>query len=193
MTDSSKKTGKARGALLGTLVAGILIGVVSTGGFIWSMEATNSEAFCIGCHEMEAYVYAEYKGTIHDSNRSGVRATCPDCHVPKDWLHKIARKVKSTNEIYHKIAGSISTPEKYDAKRMELANRVWADMKASDSRECRNCHDLTSMNPEKQTMTAAMTHEAAPGMGMTCIDCHHGIAHQLPAAGTGEGSPPSTP
>ena len=34
------------------------------------------EEFCIGCHEMRDNVYAEFKGTIHDKNRSGVRAIC---------------------------------------------------------------------------------------------------------------------
>ena len=145
------------------------------------MEVSNTEAFCIGCHEMRDYVYAEYKGTIHDSNRSGVRATCPDCHVPKDWLHKVARKFESMNEVYHKLAGSIDTPEKYEARRMALANKVWDEMRASDSRECRNCHDLSSMSPDRQTEEAAMTHQAAPDMGMTCIDCHQGIAHRVPS------------
>ena len=45
---------------------------------------TNTEEFCIGCHEMRDNVYAEYKGTIHDQNRTGVRAICADCHVPHE-------------------------------------------------------------------------------------------------------------
>ena len=62
----------------------------------------------------------------------------------------------------------------------ELAEHVWATMKANDSRECRNCHSLESMNPEAQKQRARKQHEMAREDNMTCIDCHKGIAHQLP-------------
>jgi cytochrome c-type protein NapC len=62
------------------------------------MEATNSLAFCTSCHEMRDTVYREYKETIHYSNRTGVRAICSDCHVPKNWVHKVARKFKARNK-----------------------------------------------------------------------------------------------
>jgi cytochrome c-type protein NapC len=88
------------------------------------MELTNSSAFCISCHEMDANVYLEYKKTIHYSNRTGVRATCPDCHVPKTWIHKIARKVQATNELYHHFVGSIDTREEFEAKRLKLATSI---------------------------------------------------------------------
>ena len=49
------------------------------------MELTNNETFCISCHEMRDNVYEEYMETMHYSHRTGVRATCPDCHVPREW------------------------------------------------------------------------------------------------------------
>src|SRR3954454_425645 len=68
---------------LGVLVlAGFAAGVIFWGGFSTALELTNTEKFCTGCHEMRENVFAELKSTIHFSNRSGVRATCPDCHVP---------------------------------------------------------------------------------------------------------------
>ena len=149
-------------------------------GFHYSMDATNTEEFCISCHEMEKFVFEEYKQTIHYNNRTGVRATCPDCHVPKEWQHKIVRKIQSTNEMMHKILGSINTPEKYEAKRLQLAERVWANMQATDSRECRNCHGFQFMDFDKQGEDAADTHPEALDSDMTCIDCHKGIAHKLP-------------
>jgi cytochrome c-type protein NapC len=149
-------------------------------GFHYSMDATNTEEFCISCHEMEKYVFEEYKQTIHYNNRTGVRATCPDCHVPKEWQHKIVRKIQSTNEMMHKLLGSIDTPEKYEAKRLQLAERVWANMQETDSRECRNCHGFKFMDFSKQGEDAADTHPDALDSDMTCIDCHKGIAHRLP-------------
>lgn len=155
-------------------------GIVFWGGFNWSMALTNTESFCISCHEMQQNVYQEYKGTIHYTNRTGVRATCPDCHVPKEWVHKVVRKVRATNELYHWMRGSIDTREKFQAKRPELASHVWDSMMETDSRECRNCHGNDYMALEKQSPMAKKTHELADSWGITCIECHQGIAHTLP-------------
>ncbi len=166
---------------LGTLlVVGFVGGIIFWGGFNTAMEVTNTEEFCISCHEMNDNVYQEYKHTIHYSNRTGVRATCPDCHVPKEWHHKVVRKIKATNELYHKALGSISTKEKFEEKRLQLAQNVWRAMKATDSRECRNCHDFESMDFTAQGRRAVAQHSTAIDEGKTCIDCHKGIAHALP-------------
>ena len=153
-------------------------GIIFWGGFNTAMEATNTLNFCISCHEMESTVYQEYKSTIHYQNRTGVRAVCSDCHVPKSWIHKVVRKVKASREVYHKILGSINTSEKFEAKRLTLAKNVWREMKATDSRECRNCHTIDSMNPEFQRPRARKQHLSAMKAGQTCIDCHKGIAHK---------------
>ncbi len=161
-------------------------GVVFWGSSNTAMGATNTLEFCIGCHEMQSTVYQEYKTTIHYANRTGVRAICADCHVPKDWLHKMTRKIQASGEIYGKIMGTIDTPEKFEAKRYELAKREWTRMVKTDSIECRNCHKLDSMSPEAQTEKAQRRHAKAKTEGLTCIECHFGIAHQEPA---GEESP----
>jgi cytochrome c-type protein NapC len=162
------------------LLVGFIGGIVFWGGFNTAMEATNTEAFCISCHEMEENVYKEYRGTIHYTNRTGVRATCPDCHVPKEWTHKMVRKVQASNELLHKALGSIDTPEKFQAKRLVLAQHVWKKMKETDSRECRNCHDFKSMDYSVQGDRASRLHAEGFDQGKTCIDCHKGIAHSLP-------------
>lgn len=162
--------------LLGLVISGVIL----WGGFNWTLELTNTEGFCVSCHVMNDYVYKEYKTTGHYTNRTGVRATCPDCHVPRDWGHKVVRKVRATNELYHWLIGSIDTRAKFEAKRPELARHVWESMSATDSRECRNCHGMNFMSPEDQTGRAGATHQLAQGWNMTCIDCHKGIAHTLP-------------
>lgn len=163
------------------LLIGIILGVIFWGGFNTAMEMTNTETFCISCHEMEVNVYEEYTDTIHYQNRTGVRATCPDCHVPKDWVHKVVRKIQATNELYHHFKGSIETPEQFEEQRFRLAGNVWRGMKNTDSRECRNCHDFMSMDYDKQESRSSERHEQAEEEGLTCIDCHKGIAHSLPA------------
>lgn len=166
-----------KGATMGAALLFFIIGIIFWGGFNTAMEATNTMTFCTSCHEMENNVYQEYKPTIHHSNRSGVRATCSDCHVPKPWVHKMVRKVQASNEILHKVLGSIDTPEKFDKKRLKMAKNVWKAMKATDSRECRNCHNFESMNPAFQQPRARKQHLNAFSSGQTCIDCHKGIAH----------------
>ena len=54
----------------------------------------------------------------------------------------------------------------------------WERMKATDSVECRNCHDFESMMPEFQKPRARQQHLNAMETGQTCIDCHKGIAHK---------------
>ncbi len=92
-------------------LGGFIAGIIFWGGFNTALEATNTEQFCISCHEMRDNVYVELQDTIHYSNRSGVRATCPDCHVPHQWTDKIARKMQASKEVWGKIFGTISTRE----------------------------------------------------------------------------------
>lgn len=176
----------AKYSLGGLLSIGILLGVLFWGGFNTVLEATNTETFCISCHEMKDNVYMEYQETIHYNNRTGVRATCPDCHVPKDWTHKMIRKVQASREVWGKLTGTIDTREKFEAKRLKLARSEWARMKAADSRECRNCHSFESMDPEMQKQRARKQHEMAIEDNLTCIDCHKGIAHHKPEGMTEE-------
>lgn len=165
---------------LGVLVFGLVISAVLMAAGAAGLAWTNTEKFCIGCHEMRDNVYAEFKDTIHDRNRSGVRAICSDCHVPREPLAMLKRKVGATFEIWGKLTGVIDTKEKFEKHRYELATRVWTRMKLTDSLECRNCHKDASMDPEKQSEKARARHLKAKTDGKTCIDCHFGVAHKEP-------------
>lgn len=162
-------------------LGGFVGGVVFWGAFNTALEYTNTEEFCISCHEMQSNPFEELTRTVHFSNRSGVRASCPDCHVPHDWTDKIARKMQASKEVWGHIFGTLSTRRKFLDKRLELAQHEWARLKANDSLECRNCHSEVAMDFTKQTDRAADIHRRFLVSGeATCIDCHKGIAHQLP-------------
>ena len=180
MSGRSRKAG-IRLSAFALIALGMLIAILLWGGFATGVAATNSTAFCIGCHEMRDNVYEEYKSTVHYNNRTGVQVGCSDCHVPKEWTHKIVRKIKASRELWGKFTGSIDTKEKFETKRMELATREWERMEASGSRECRNCHSFDNMVPRKQNPRAQKKHAQAKEEGKTCIHCHKGIAHLLPA------------
>lgn len=166
------------GASLAAAGVFFFAGIIFWGGFNTVMEATNTLTFCIGCHEMRSTVYEEYTKTVHYSNRSGVQAVCSDCHVPKPWVYKFIRKIQASNELYHKLMGTVDTVEKFDAERLTMAKRVWAAMKSTDSRECRNCHSFGAMSADAQKPRARGQHASAVKDGDTCIDCHKGIAHK---------------
>jgi cytochrome c-type protein NapC len=162
-------------ALVTLLVSGVLL-AGGAAGLAW----TNTEQFCIGCHEMKDNVYAEFKGTIHDVNRSGVRAICSSCHVPHEPWPLVKRKMRASFELWGHFTGAIDTKEKFEARRYELAKRVWVRMKETDSLECRNCHHADAMDPAKQSDKAKARHAKGLAQGKTCIDCHSGIAHKEP-------------
>jgi len=159
-------------------IGGFIAGIMFWGAFNTALEATNTETFCVSCHQN---LLAELKTTIHYTNRSGVRAKCSACHVPHEWTDKIARKMQASKELWAFFMGSISTQEKFLARRRALAEHEWARLKANDSLECRNCHGFDFMDFTQQSPRAATAHEKYVTTGeKTCIDCHKGIAHQLP-------------
>ncbi|WP_346299624.1 NapC/NirT family cytochrome c, partial [Halomonas sp. BM-2019] len=62
--------------------------------------------------------------------------------------------------------------------------REWARLRANDSLECRNCHEFEHMDFTQQSTRAARAHSTTLAEGeATCIDCHKGIAHELPDMG----------
>lgn len=166
--------------LLGVPVGGFLlffIGILFWAGFNTFVSVTNSEAFCAtACHSMREFVTPEWRESSHYSNRTGVRATCADCHVPEPFVAKMVAKVIATKDVYHEIIGTIRTRDQFEVLRMNYKQRVWNKMTRTDSRECRNCHSVTAMDFDRQ-----LQFEHAPILEYwTCIDCHKGIAHELP-------------
>lgn len=172
------------------LLAGIAAAALAWGGFSAALSYSNTLEFCTSCHEMREYVYAEYQESAHYLSASGVRAICSDCHVPRAFLPKLARKIKATfNEVPKHLLGTIATREKFEARRRVLAGHVWDEMKANDSRECRGCHQRDAMQLAEQKPRARGQHEEALSSGETCIDCHQGVAHRLPPMPEEESAP----
>jgi len=161
----------------------MLVGAVALAGGQKALQYTNSLEFCISCHEMKEQNYNEYKDTIHARNRSGFKAVCADCHVPHGGLDSLVRKVGASTDVLQHVLGTIDTPQKYEARRLEMAKEVWRTMKQTDSRECRSCHDVKAMDPQLQGKTAQKQHLKLDDGQHTCIDCHFGIAHHEPAGG----------
>jgi cytochrome c-type protein NapC len=159
------------------LLVGIGVGVAGMLAWDFTMHATSTEKFCISCHEMESGPYAHMQDRPHFKNQYGVTATCSDCHLPHSGWPKIWRKIQASREVWATVTGKIDTPEKYQAHLQEMQDREIARLKASDSRECRNCHKVESMVLEAQSKMAKRSHASMQEKGQTCIDCHEGIGH----------------
>ncbi len=153
-------------------------GIFAWSGFNAGLEYTNTEEFCSDCHMND--VVPEYQLSTHYSNRSGVKAICADCHLPHEFIPKWTRKIQASKEVYAHLTGKVDTKEKFEAHRLEMAEREWARMKANNSQECRNCHNFDDMDFTEQKNVAQQMHALAQEQGKTCIDCHKGIAHNLP-------------
>lgn len=163
-------------ALGGTLLMGILFGI----GILTSLNVvthyTSTDDFCISCHEMRDNIFIdEYKSSKHFTNHAGIKVACSSCHIPKEFMPKTVRKLRSAKELWGHITGVIGTPEKFTERRAEMAKTEQARMKASDSQECRNCHDVSTLTKRY----VSIFHQESLKQGQTCIDCHKGIAHRL--------------
>ncbi|GAB4357442.1 MAG: hypothetical protein Kow006_25260 [Gammaproteobacteria bacterium] len=179
---SPPKPHHSLGRLITVISGGVLLFLVAVYGLLYYplIEKTNTTEFCISCHEMRDTVYQEYKESVHFKNSAGVRAGCPDCHVPKQFVPKMIAKVRAVKDVWHTLLGTIDTPEKFNAYRWKMANAVWDKMKATDSSTCRSCHSWDSMDLEEQDKLGRRKHKSAQEEGKTCIDCHKGLVHEYP-------------
>ena len=164
-------------SVIALVSVGVVVGLVGMLTFDFSLQVTNTEKFCISCHEMEVNPYAQIKKTSHYNNVTGVRPTCSDCHVPKEFVPKMIRKIEAAREVWGTLIGKINTPEKYIAHAPVMKAREIARLKANDSQECRNCHEVERMLMSAQSAKAQEYHQAVQHREKTCIDCHAGISH----------------
>jgi nitrate/TMAO reductase-like tetraheme cytochrome c subunit len=170
--------------LLGIPAGGFVafvLGIGFTGSFLSGLKYAETDAFCTSCHEMST-PFQEYTQSVHYSNVFGIQASCGNCHVPPSFLPGLVRHIQAYSEVWGHMRGELNTPAKYESHRLALAQKIWAELKANDSAECRSCHTPAAMAFAQQPAAAASAHASLAKNGMTCIDCHRGVAHTLPAS-----------
>jgi len=159
----------------------LLAGAVGLGGMNWVVHETSRTEFCFACHSHQSFIRPEYEASSHFKNGAGVRAGCADCHLPHDnWFELMYTKALVSADVLGEMAGKISTAEKYEAHRGEMAQKVWKQMLGNDSKFCRSCHSFDAMNLQAQGRMPSRMHSQAMKSGKTCIECHRGIVHALP-------------
>jgi cytochrome c-type protein NapC len=162
-------------------IAFLVLGMLIYAGGTAFLHATSTTKFCAyACHEMEAYSTPAWHKSVHYKNQHGLQAGCDDCHVPRPAIPKLIRKFQALQEGWGHLTGYIDTQEKFDGHKLEMAQKVWAYMKANDSRECRHCHSGERWDLSAQGPSAQNKHQRMQQLGKTCVDCHKGVAHDLP-------------
>jgi cytochrome c-type protein NapC len=160
----------------------LIIGIGFTGGALAALKYSSSEAFCTSCHEMSKPAL-ELSHRVHFSNVCGIRAGCADCHIPPGFLAGTLRHMTSgMSDSWGHLRSTILTPANYEAHRLEFAQKVWRQLRADDSAECRHCHTVAAAgHPAQDAITPEVVHQSL-SRSFTCINCHKGIAHDLPVA-----------
>ena len=158
----------------------ILVGILLSAGYGTAVQYTNTLGFCAHtCHEMENTVYQEYMHSKHFKNEFGVVVACPQCHVPQnDWVHTMGHKFLATFELWDHWTGRVTTNEKFDEHRLELAKQVWKNFEETNARECKNCHAYSNMVLDDQRPSIRAQHTDAMKSDENCLDCHKGLVHK---------------
>lgn len=174
-------TPSARWSVLALVVLGLAMGAVATIGTQVMVAATGTDEFCGGaCHSMQ-WVAKEHKLSVHQVNRTGVQASCHDCHIPHQYPAILWYKAKAgIKDAIGEARGVISTEEKFKKERLRMAKSVWAEYKETNSANCQQCHKLTAAIVAKQKPFVQPLHQQFLAGSATCIDCHKGVGHEAP-------------
>jgi cytochrome c-type protein NapC len=168
------------GIPLGAVIA-FALGAMGLGTFNWMIHETSTNDFCYTCHSHELFIQPGYEASSHFKNAAGVEASCGACHIPHGWWGTVGLKMRASLDILPELTGRLGTEEKFESHRREMAISVWSDYLERDSSYCKTCHALDSMDLDSQDVGASFMHAESRDSGESCIECHQGIVHKLPA------------
>ncbi|MDT8337679.1 MAG: NapC/NirT family cytochrome c [Sulfurimonas sp.] len=169
-------------AIVGIVVAGVLIGMGTSFFTVVAVKHTSDVNFCGSCHSMKPMA-AAYRNSVHGGyGESGIMATCADCHLPhKSTAGYLVQKVKTGLwDVWVETTHDTSKIDWHE-KREERRNWVY------DS-ACLHCHEnlLLGTRPNKKAFTAHKAYFAKKLVvsgddgkkeSAKCVDCHKHVGH----------------
>jgi len=160
------------------LIIGLAVGVLAGAPITDSVDRYfSSNEFCANtCHVMTATVAEELKGSKHWTTPTGVRPGCGDCHVSEGLAAAYWDHIVGTGELYAFVFEGVRTVESFEERRAAAADRVRFEMLANDSKNCRTCHVMEAIQPER--IRGQRQHQEARDKGITCIVCHYNLVHK---------------
>jgi cytochrome c-type protein NapC len=136
----------------------------------------STDEFCAeACHSMEATVAKEYRESTHWATPTGVRPSCADCHISEGLTMAMWDHLWGTRDLIAFLRG-VRTAEDFEEIRAESANHTRMAMVANDSKNCRTCHVMEAIQPERNR--GQRQHAEALETGATCIACHYNLVHK---------------
>ena len=202
VSGTSRKTGTSgRKWLIGAALAGII--VILSGGLFLKHGTVEAQNFCNTCHtayydnreyafndkvgmkkpsgmltgcaECHPQPYAEFKKSAHfETKRLERRPGCANCHNDIHSVFNWYRFMYWQPVAWKQVQLSISDNVLWEGEvRPKLAGKARTDFVASDSRPCRDCHNLSS----KTFRADIKAHKQAAKSGETCIKCHFNLVH----------------
>ena len=161
-------------AVVVALGVGVIVGVPTVEGVD---RYLSSDAFCASsCHFVEATVTKELHQSSHWTRKSGVRATCSDCHISENLLPAMWDHFVGMRDLYAFVFKGIRTVEDFEKVRFESANRVRLAMVAEGSKNCQKCHVMEAIKPERKR--GQKQHAEAIQEKTACIACHYNLVHK---------------
>ena len=157
----------------------LIIGGIGGIGFILFLiefdHYTSSEEFCTGCHSME--LSAEpYRESAHYKPRSGVRASCGDCHVSEGVLSATWDHFLGTKDVFHQLFGpDYDNPVVRALHIPEAAFSARAWFKKQNSSTCKRCHVKEAIFGDRPDTLQIHLEDAE---GKSCIECHYNLVHR---------------
>jgi len=124
---------RSAGSLLGIPVGGLIafiIGIGLTGGFVGALKLTETDAFLYSVTKCSSRFRSLHVACTIPS--LWIQPSCGNCHVPPSFCldcgATFGLRTRSGPP-----AGELNTPAKYEAHRLELAQKIWAEFKSNDS------------------------------------------------------------
>jgi cytochrome c-type protein NapC len=160
--------------IAGGLIVGFVIGIPTTDAVD---QYFSSNAFCANsCHVMNATVYKELQKSAHWNTKVGVRPKCADCHLSRGLTAKMWEHTVGIIELVAFLFRGIRTVEAFEKERPRLADNERFRLLANDSANCRSCHVMEAIKPERRR--GQRQHAEARKNGTTCIVCHYNLVHK---------------
>lgn len=173
---NAKRRGRRKKLLIAASL-GIIIGVMATVSVNYVWVNSSKDSSCTYCH---AHPHAEksWKLSSHYNNRSGVKTSCADCHLPPkgSFDHAYHKMRLGVHDVWSNIFKDTDKIDWESKKELEYASRIVFNS------SCLECHiQLFPEGISDDGITAHLYYEENhEKLDLQCISCHLDVGHYNP-------------
>ncbi len=166
----SKKPG-----IIYILFFGVIIGIIITFSFNYSVDYTSTDVFCASCH-VHPHVFESRKKTSHYDNSAGMQVQCIECHLPPKGQGHLREKIRlGAKDIYGFLFKDHSKIIWDEKRQLEFAVHFTYES------ACIKCHqNLFPLSLSQEGGEAHLYYRNNIGK-VKCLNCHLDVGHYMPA------------